>query len=282
MRILCYYVKKEGKYMTSFYRWNAKHPLLTMLIAYIISFLLILILRLTAPYSFFSSKGFQTSVVFCILFLTYIITQRSPDILTQKPLSILHNQCDSYPFLAEMTEQLTYPYNPILKQYIQINYSFALRFTGAYQHSLDVLSSIPIDDESRTPIALRFIYYNNLSDLYHLMNRFEEADFYFIKSEMVYQSITNHKLKQLYSNAYLSNKSEFLFRKGEYSEALSQLPGEPYRNMLSHVDNSLFSAQCCIALGDLEKAIEHLDFVIQNGNKLYQVHVARNLLSEIS
>lgn len=268
--------------MTSLYRWNAKHPRLSMLLVYVFIFIEFVLVQIIASDSFISSSDFQISMALAIALAYFFLILQSPQMLLKKPLQTLTRQCDPYPFLAEMCEQLSYPYNPIHKQMIQVNYAMALRQTGNYARSLEVLNSIPIDDESRTPPFLRYVYYNNLSDIYIQLKQYDEAEFFYQRSLMVYAALKDGKVKQNFSRSFYSGKAESLFRRGEYSEAIAQLAQVPCNNLLDKVENAMLSAKCNMGLGNTEKAKEDLEFIICHGNKLYYVHEASSMLTKLS
>ena len=95
---------------------------------------------------------------------------------------------------------------------------------------------------------------------------------------MLYEVIT--KLKE-YSRF---NEASILMINEKFKEAeeLLQLPLEVNDTMLNKINDEFLLAQIYIKTDRIAQAKEKLEFVIQNGNKLYHVQKAKALLETLN
>ncbi len=199
--------------------------------------------------------------------------------LQKKPLHILNNDCDPYPFLQETTEQLTYKTTGVMEQTIKINHAAALREVGRYQDALELLNSINIDRYAATIPVTRFVYYNNLTDVLTLLGNYPEAEVWYQKAVQIYQDLPDSKLKQSLRPVVEAMAEDAWFRRGEYEKAIecskARYPKEP----CNQINQAMLIARCYIALGQLEEARKPLEFVVAKGNRLHAVAQARAMLN---
>ena len=204
------------------------------------------------------------------------------DRLWKKPLEILKNQCDPYPFLEEMNEQRTYPGNDAAKQIREINYATALRCTGEYEKAFALQSSINIDKYAGMLPDIKVVYYNNLTDLCQLMGKHQEAVIWYAKTLQIWNDLKPGKQKEKLRNTVESTRAAMHFCKGEYDQALQVLGRAKIENLGDRIENAMMYARVYLALGDTEKAVRPLTFVAENGNKLYFATEAKALLAKIN
>ena len=113
------------------------------------------------------------------------------------------------------------------------------------------------------------------------MGREEEADKWYDKLMDDYSAVrdplTIGRVGRSVENAKLID----LCRKGEFEEVLELMEDSSTPTKLSEIIRAMRYAKCYIGLGDTENAREQLEFVIENGGKLYYVTKAKELLSSL-
>lgn len=264
--------------MKNLFRWIAAHPKASKIL---------LIVPLSVFCFFFLdpqiySFGIRFLIIFSLLSSALMFVNTMPDKLMRKPLEQLEQECDPYPFLAELEIQVAKPQENFQGQMIQINYAMALVHTGQNEKALEVLESIHIDRfPSASPFA-KFIYYNNLCDVMTRLGRFQEANIWYDKTCQIYQDLPDNRMKQRLDRTVEMNLIESLYRDGDYPTALRKLSRIPCPTQRSVMDAALLAAKCNLGLEEFDKAKEKLQYVIDNGNKLHCVSVARELLESIS
>ena len=204
------------------------------------------------------------------------------DALIKKPLETLKNQCDPYPFLEEIKEQQSYPGNNATKQIRTINYALALRCIGEYDQAFALLSATNIDKNAGMPLAVKVVYYNNLMDLCMLMGKNQEAVIWYEKTAQIFHDIKPGKQKEKLRNTVESNRATWHFCRGEYELALQALGRVKIEDLNGRIENAMMYAHTYLALGEKERATKPLEFVAENGNKLYFATEAKELLAKMS
>ncbi|MCH5303684.1 MAG: hypothetical protein J1E41_02365 [Ruminococcus sp.] len=180
--------------------------------------------------------------------------------------------------LSTTTELLNERLPRNISQVNVINYCVALREIGKFREAYDILLTLNMD---KSFVLNKVVYYNNLCDLCHLMDDYDNANKYYSEMMSIYNNISNRHIKKGFSsNVYLSNVND-LYRSGNYNEVLLKLNEFKPDNLNQSVDTSLTYGETYIKLGNYDKAKEHLSFVIQKGNKLLNVKLAKCLLSEL-
>lgn len=203
------------------------------------------------------------------------------DRLIKKPLEALKTQCDPYPMLEETKAQRAYPGNHAAKQIRDINYGLALRSIGQYEQAYMLLRSINIDKHAGMLPVAKATYYNNLMDLCTLMGKCAEAVIWYEKLVQIVEDMKPGRQKEQLCKAVASNRADYHFCKGEWEQALQALGTAKIENLSDRIENAMMYARVYLALGEVEKAIKPLQFVVENGNKLYCATEARELLAKI-
>lgn len=201
--------------------------------------------------------------------------------LLKKPLKILKDQCNPYPFLEETQELLGYSNSKAADLALRINHAMAMREIGDFQHAWAILSTIHIDQLPGTLPSVKVVYYNNLADVLTLLDRFDEAEIWSKKAQEIYHDMPNNKFKRELAQAMELSKADQAYRTGDYDRAKEILDHTPVTDLRAQVDAAWLHARCCIALGENQKAKEKLLFIIQNGNKLWCVDWAQECLQNI-
>ena len=204
------------------------------------------------------------------------------DRLWKKPLEALKTECDPYPFLEEIKEQQSYPGNNATKQIRTINYALALRCIGEYDQAFALLSATNIDKNAGMPPAVKVVYYNNLMDLCMLMGKNQEAIIWYEKTAQIFHDIKPGKQKEKLRNTVESNRATWHFCRGEYELALQALSRVKIEDLNGRIENAMMYAHTYLALGEKERATKPLEFVAENGNKLYFATEAKELLAKMS
>lgn len=263
--------------MKSIYRWLTCHPRLAkFLIAAMITVLCFIVLD-PGIFSFW----IRYLVVFFLLFYGFLFVNTAPEKLIREPLIIWEQQCDPYPFLEELERQLPLCKENLQGQLTHINYAMILGQTGDYERSLQQMERINIDRFPATSPVVKYIYYNNLCDVLTKLERFEEAEIWYRKAQQIYYDLPNTKVKQKLSYNVQMNEIEALYRGRDYSAALGKLAWLNCETQRSLMDAALLAARCNLALEEYGKAREKLQYVIDHGNRLHCVQIARDLLNTI-
>lgn len=220
--------------------------------------------------------------VFITLFAFFIHIHAAGDRLQKKPLEILKTQCDPYPFLEEMREQQSYAGADAVKQVRAINYAMALRNVGQYDQAYMLLSSINIDKNAGMLPMAKVVYYNNLMDLCFTMGKYQEAIIWYAKTAQIWNDMKPGKQKEQLRRVVEANRAADHFCRGEYQQTLGVLSQAKPENLCDRIENAMMYARTYLALGETEKARKPLQFVAENGNKLYFATEAKELLAKIN
>lgn len=264
--------------MKNLYRWIASHPRASKILLIIPITVFCFFALDPSVYSF----GIRFLIIFSLLSSALMFVNTMPDKLMRRPLAQLEQNCDPYPFLEELEIQIATPQENFQGQMILINYAMALVHTGQNEKALEILEGIEIDRyPSASPFA-KFIYYNNLCDVMTRLGRYPEANIWYERACQIYRNLPNNRFKQRLERTVEMNEIENLYRDEDYAYALRRLAKIPCPTQRSLMDAALLAAKCNLGLGETEKAREKLLYVIDNGNRLHCVTVARELLATLS
>lgn len=215
------------------------------------------------------------------LFSCTISISTAPMKLLKRPLEILQQQCDPYPFLEEAKAQLGYGGSNADLQVRQINYAMALRQIGQYEQAENLLRSINIDQHPGLLPIIKVVYYNNLMDMCALRGKYQEVRIWYEKTVQIFSGIKEGKQKAQLANTVAANRAEYCFAGGAYDEALRIREENRPENLLQQIETAMFCARVYLLQGKREQAAEALRFVEQFGNKVYAVQEARQMLAEM-
>ena len=200
--------------------------------------------------------------------------------LIKKSVNIINEQCDPYPLLKEAEDQLTYNRFKMYKHILLINQSVALAYMGEYQKVRDILEAINIDKYVGTMDSTKVAYYNNLSDIYLRFGEIGKADIWHEKSKQMLEDIKQDKYKSRIFIAIQNCAAEIAYEKKEYDKAYELLNSYKDENLLDSVNKALLLAKIYIEKGEIEQAKQKLQYVIDNGNKIIHVQIAKKLIEE--
>ena len=263
--------------MKSFYRWITNHTGLCRIL---------LILGLgsfafyAASFEYVSLVGIYL-IVLAIWFLAGRVISIAPVKLMEEPTAIFEQECDPYPLLEGMEQQMSRNEVGPQRQLTEMNYALALRQVGQNQKSAQILEQINIDRFPGTSPYTRFIYYNNLADVLYSLGRNQEAHIWHRKSMQIYNDLPENKVKNQFTQTVQLSEAEVLYHEGDYDKSLRKAAWIKCKSKRQLLDAALLAAKCHIALEEPEKAREKLQYVLDNGNKLHIVEEARQLLGTL-
>ena len=221
--------------------------------------------------------GIALSFVFLIIFNFFLGIVDS--YLVFKAIERLDVACD-YKELYELSARLLKEKNhPKLKQIYSINYALCLIEMGKFDEALNVHLSMDIADY--TPVNVRYVYYHNLAEIYNQLNNKDEAEKCYSIEKSIFENLLNEKSKDNSINTYLAAESDHCYRIGEFEKALSFMQNIKPNNLRQQLGVSYSLGRIYIKLNDYDAAKKHLDFVIKNGNMLYVVKFAKEILKDI-
>lgn len=227
--------------------------------------------------------GWLTFVLVVLLAYIYsVLISVSGVYLLNKKLQSLQKNCDPYPYLQEVTEQLQYPYADRMKQVLLIDQAVGLRNTGEYDKAQMLLESVNIDKYAATQPVVKVIYYNNRMDICALLGRHQEASLWYSKMMQLYQDIKLGKQKDQLAHTVATAQALYCFCNQDYDYTLRILSGVQGEHMSQQVEDAMLYARACLAMGDVEHAKEGLQFVAQNGNRLYIAYEASRILEDLT
>ncbi|MBQ4556562.1 MAG: tetratricopeptide repeat protein [Clostridia bacterium] len=215
-----------------------------------------------------------------ILLFAYVFPYSCTTKLLQAVVDELNNNCDPYPLLDETRRQLERVKEGSEQQLLMTNQCAALISIGEYQKGIDLLTSINIDKYSTTPAILKFIYYNNLASCYWHIDDIENAVTLNKKAIAIYNDLPDTKEKHFFTYAVKDCQASVLFSEGKYDEALKLLEEAPIENASARISNTYARAEIYMKKGEIEIARNLLNYVIANGNKLYSVVRAKEMLEK--
>ncbi len=197
-----------------------------------------------------------------------------------KPLvEALDLERDPYPLLEESEYLLTKAKKGLPYVTNIINYSAGLVETGQSEKALAVLQAADFSKVPKTPPQYMFVYYINLCSACNAKGLKDQASIHYSKALASWAMIKSEAIKKQMKNTITLHTIEEHLRNEDYKEAdkvLASFMPNPGRQT---VDAEMLRAKVHIGLGEAEKAKEHLTFVIENGNKLYSVTQAKEILS---
>ena len=262
--------------MEVFYRWVASHHDGVYRSLYLS--ILVLIVAL-AKYMEISIFFLIPPAIMALWLLERGIFQCSAQLL-KKPYQIMMEQCDPFPFLREMQRQITYPVPDWSNTITRINLSVALRHAGSWQDALDVLKAIPIEAPRAAVLSIKGLYYSNLADVLQLLQEDTGAEEARQRFFALAAADGRSTVAREFPDLIPLNEAEQLYRRGEYRAALFKAGTVQPKNSLERVESAFFRGKCAAAMGDRDTAQRELNYVLQHGNKLAVIGLARALLAQ--
>lgn len=206
----------------------------------------------------------------------------APAKLLEEPLHIMDQRCDPYPFLEECTRQLERSKPGSQQQLTQINQATALRMLGENHRVVQILEELNIDRFPDSTPFVKYVYYNNLSDVLFAQDRDAEAMIWHKKAMQIYRDLPTAQAEKFYGQSMHLSQAQVLLRQGEYEDALKKVTWMKCTTPRHLLNAAMIASRCHIALGEPEKAREKLEYIVKNGNKLHIVREATDLLESLN
>ena len=199
--------------------------------------------------------------------------------LLQKPLQVVLHQCDPYPYLAQ--RQRDYSGVPFLKLMQLINESSALNLVGECRQAYHMLASVDPKILHRVNAYMKAYYYYSLSSLAITVEDQATVELWHSKMLEAISKIRNAKAKRYAAVLERNAAVRIHFVRGEYDLALQVRQTWNETSLYGKVGEAYDYGKIYMAQGELALAKEKMEFVVQNGNRLHLVTVAKEKLAEI-
>lgn len=262
--------------MRKLQRWVMLHQRLAVIILSVIY-----VCGISAFLEFQIPSWIVIVVLGILYFFSLLLIPTAINAWINEPLKTLFEQCDPYPLLREIHGIPMEKLSPQLRQTMTINYCVGLHNIGNYELAFATLSAFNIDNIPGVPPVTKVVYYNNLCAVCCCLEKFDEAEIWYTKMMHIYDGLPDNKLKKNLESAVLSTRIEHHCYAGEYEKALEILSTEKPKNRIGEVGLHMHLAVNYLALGKKDLARENLQFVIENGNKLYAVTKAKEILARL-
>lgn len=263
--------------MNNFNKWISRHGFLAMLIAVILFWSAGTLLMFVSE-----SISLWWIIFYVLTFLLSLLISYSAKITEMNnAIKILWNFCDPYPMLQEMSEQLSYVKSKKYKTLLLINKAVAIGKTGDFETNLKILKDINIEEQGFS-LIFKAIYFNNLADAYISVKDFENAKKYLEMTEQIIPQLKNEKNRHILKRSYNLNLVSLKISEGDFESAITIINSTNDINESKHliVEKSLLWAQIYIGAKRFNEADRCLKYVINNGNRLYAVTEAYNLMNK--
>lgn len=263
--------------MDRLYRWICNHRALAKTV-YTIALLIDVVY-------FMPQQSFMLVLLILLaLFLTFMVFAAIDNCYVQllkKPVKLLNEHCDPYPYLEQTELLATYKLTDTAHQLVFMDQAAMLLDIGNGQEAYDLLMSINIDKYAGILPVQKAIYYNNLACSCLMLSKTEEARIWYEKSRMIAQDIRSEKMKKLLTWAQSTTSAELLYSEGKYDDALDALTDKKAETLRQQVSQAAILGKILFAKGDFARAAEYLTSVCINGNRMYVVTEAKNLLEKL-
>jgi predicted Zn-dependent protease len=196
-------------------------------------------------------------------------------------MSALEVGCDPYPLLEETEYMISKAKKGLPYFQITINYSIALMATGQYEKALSVLQGLDFTKIPKLSHHNMFVYYNNLCAACAANKQWEQHAIYQSKAEASYACIKKQAFKKKFSDSMLLHQISQYIQEKKYDEAEEALSSFIAKRGRESIMMAMTLTEIHIGRGETEQAKEQLQFIIENGNKLYAVTEARQILETL-
>lgn len=260
--------------------WIASHEIIATILVSLIC---------CGAYSFFFRNQFKSPLLLIMgnVFVVYLcwryVSYRKYAIIN-KAFDALDRNCDPYPLIEETTLLLRSMAHSKDNTQMFIMYQHnALSHSGEYDRAYAVLETMQPEKMSKkfveSMVILKDYYMFTLCDK---MGRNEEAEQWYQKMEDAYSAardpLTATRVGRSIENARVIN----MCRNGEFDEAIEIMDMGKAETNLTEVLRSMRYARIYLGKGDTDRAREKLEYVAENGGKLYYVEKAKELLTQLN
>lgn len=260
-------------------RWIAYHEIIA---AIIISLLC------CSVYTFVFCGGITSLFVVVggnifVIYLVWRYVSYRKYTLINKAFDKLDRECDPYPLYVEVSDLLKLSVRNKNNVQLFLMYKHnALTHMGDFEKAYEALTEVDVSKMSKKFIAsMSILHTYYMFSLCDKMGRESEANHWYEKLIDDYAAVrdplTIGRVGRSVENAKLTD----MFRRGEYETVLEMMEDSTTPTKLSEIIRAMRYAKCYIGLGDTENAREQLEFVIENGNKLYYVKQAEEMMETL-
>jgi tetratricopeptide (TPR) repeat protein len=201
--------------------------------------------------------------------------------LRRAQVACMFNQCDPYPFLEEAKRQLLYQGTKPMKLTRLIDYSTALLEVGEVEQAYTLLYASQEDAHRNDLRDGCCVYYHNLALASLYLGKWQEMEHWHEKLMENLQRLRSDQQKHAAMQSMAGYFVDYHHARQEYDQSMQILKGMVPANLRQQVAIAMHYARHYLAMGETEKVKEALAFVVGNGNKLYAVQEARQMLAEI-
>ena len=261
-------------------KWFAKYKWVTMLIFNVLVWIPVILILDMADVAL--SPGWVIYGLF-MFFFSYMWADSFKIVLLNKALATFDNMCDPYPLEETIREQLSYVKSKSQRIGLFINLSAVLDATGRYDEFAESLERIDIDTCTSVTPLIKCVYYHNLACAYLRTKKMELVPFLLQKEHQILSNLkVRQKIKNKLTEAYNLNLADFHICNKEYDIANSIIENICFENasLRYKISIKLLKAQILFGTGKSDEAKPFLQFVIDYGNKLYDVTKAKQLLEQ--
>lgn len=236
--------------------------------------------------SLFAQISLQGWLVFIIgiAFFSWVFVNSCARKAMNKAAKKLDDKCDPYPLLQITTEQLSYSRSKSYNQILLINKACAIGELGKFDQMLDLLKGIDINLNKRIITFIKAIYNISLICAYIKVGNIEKATIMNERLSLMVNSIKASYKQKDYIYEYVNiNKAAISLHNNELYDA-EKLLLEQNIYLYSErflVSKSLMLAKLYLKQNKIQEAKEHLHYVIDKGNKIYDVVEAKRMLVNI-
>lgn len=245
-----------------------------------ITFYLALLLNLTFIYAVNRPSSSLMRVSF-LLVLLIVLVQLSKYAKNANELSkcilIYYNKCDPDKLYEEVEKQLETVKIYQFKAELLVNKALCLKEMGKLKESYKVLKSIELD--SCKFKYIKVVYYLNLSDLYILMSKYDDAVICLQHAKRLAERMLIGKNKYLtfielnMKDVYVNHMGKLDGAEEFYLKVLEKETTELMKCSIRHSLGVLYLKQ-----GREQEALELFRYVEEKGNKLYIATLAKKYM----
>lgn len=201
--------------------------------------------------------------------------------LRRKPWAALAEQCDPYPILEELKVQQSYQGTKSMKLTRIMDYATALSEIGEEEQAYALKASIKDDVARIDSLSGHAIYSHNMSVACMKLGKWQEMEYWHQKMMEAIQRMPLDRQRHAHHKQMQGYYVRYHYSRQEYIKSLEILDSMKPGDLRQEVANAMNYARNYRAMGNTEKAKEALTFVVENGNKLYVVQQARQMLTQL-
>lgn len=226
------------------------------------------------------------SVAFFVSALTTVVYIMAPFTCANnflvKTIKSLDNECDPYPMLLETEEQLTYKKRSDRHRLVVLmDHCVALQAVGKTKDAMDFMEQVNVEECKGLNDTIRFVYYSNLSGYCYYCDQSEKGNYYYTKAIEIRDRAKKRNFYEMYSRQINALGQLIAYKNCEYEKAIGMIEAFVAKSKREKVSTAILKAKVLFALGRIDETKKELQFVCENGNKLYAVKEAAEILAKI-